>query len=64
MGKWEKAATVQRCYLYCEEGVVSACVRTLGVSMLCTLVCVGWRVRGRVCREGSGAVCLKVPKET
>ena len=40
------------------------CVCAFGVSMLWALVCVGWRVRGCVCCEGSGAVCLKVPKGT
>lgn len=58
MGKCRRAAMVQRCYLSCEEGdCVYVCVWRVHV-----LVCVGWRVGGRVCCEGSRVVCLKVPE--
>lgn len=60
MGKCRRAAMAQRCYLSCEEGdCVYVCVWRVHVHVL---VCVGWRVGGRVCCEGSRVVCLKVPE--
>ena len=69
VGKCRRAATVQRCYLCCEEGAcVFVCVHLAcpcserlfvlggGAECVCVCVCVC------ACWEGSRAVCLKVPK--